>query len=565
MNNASFHDEWPPRFTIDQERVLNLLTGDRFYSNSSAALREAILNAIDAVYRRRLQEPSLAPSITVTFNRSNQTLIVDDNGDGMDPQAMIHLFTQIGASAAELESGRGSVGEFGIGVISYFMAGDSFSVQTFDGSSERIGLKFTRQMLTGGIAKELPASRDTRGTTVEINIRDDATFKLLLESFPHWCRDVSGLTGSVQPDGKGLNQGGLFQGQPVSDLPAPQWVEHAHLSPVSSPTGWEAMSGESTIAILYRGVFVQQFTVRRLWGIEGSIDVDPKHFKTRLNREGFIEGQFQAEVEQFLKQSHPLILKEMAHHLSRALRSGDLDKWTERRWATLWLSIPRDKAYEATAEAWDAIFRGLPAFELAVGNRWEPYSLEQLIALEGPLYVAPLPDEKRKPTDLIDAALRLLRHTRRNVIRGLRRDRGWLRDAGNYFETTADLIIKVFATEIPELIPLTQKAESILAEVAPLVTLFKGDPSVDLVRISSNSPPVLRLRSRLILNIDNRAGRAIVDEALDDNKGPWSLITITARHSHEHVSQVAAAVKDASLSPERLGLVKRRFIRGFLS
>lgn len=554
---------WPPSFTLDQERILNLLTGDRFYSNSSAALREAVLNGIDAVHRRQLTERSLTPQIIVIFNSSNLTLSVSDNGDGMDRSAMTRLFTRVGASAADLETGRGSVGEFGIGVISYFMAGNSFSVQTYDGSSEPVGLKFTREMLAGGAAAPLAPTRDTRGTTLEINVRDNETFAILLESFPHWCRDVSGLSASVHPDGHELRQGGSHRPDAVPDLPTPAWVERAHLSPVSGPSGWDSMSATSAISVLYRGVFVQEFTVRGLWGIEGSIDVDPKHFKPRLNREGFVEGAFQSEVEQFLRQSHPKILQAMAGRLSGALSKGELDKWTERRWATLWLSVPRDQAYTAAAQAWDGVFREIPAFELAVGNKWEPVSLERVVKLEGSIFVAPHPDEKQ--TDVVQAALRLLRHTGRSVIRGLRRDPSWLRGAGNYFTTTADLIASVFARELPELIPLAQKAESVLAQVTPVANLFGGTPSVDLVRIGTESPPVLRLQSRLILNIENPQGRAIVDEALTENSGRWSLIAITARHSHEHITQVAAAVRDSSSEQETLGLVKRRFIRGLLS
>lgn len=76
-------EKWPPSFTLDQERILNLLTGDRFYSNPSAALREAVLNAIDAVHRRQKTVVDLTPHITVTFNRDDLTVIVGDNGIGM--------------------------------------------------------------------------------------------------------------------------------------------------------------------------------------------------------------------------------------------------------------------------------------------------------------------------------------------------------------------------------------------------------------------------------------------------------------------------------------------------
>lgn len=120
-------EPWPPLFTLDQERILNLLTGDRFYSNPSAALREAVLNAVDAVQRRRTN--AFEPDITVTFNIDDLTIAVADNGIGMNRADVNSLFTKVGASAATAEAKKKSVGEFGIGVISYFMAGDAFDLQ----------------------------------------------------------------------------------------------------------------------------------------------------------------------------------------------------------------------------------------------------------------------------------------------------------------------------------------------------------------------------------------------------------------------------------------------------
>lgn len=557
-------ETWPPSFTLDRERILNLLTGDRFYSDASAALREAVLNAIDAIRRREFQDAELRPRITVAFDQEALTLTVSDNGDGMNRTAVSGLFARIGATAANLEGNTGSVGEFGIGVISYFMAGDSFTLQTWDGEQDPIGLKFGRQMLAGGGAELLgAATRTERGTTVEINVLSPEVLDLLIKSFPHWCRDVDGLSATLRPGNRVIGQGGAQRPDAVIDLPKPEWIERSHLAPVSSPGGWDSMSGASTVSVLYRGVFVQEFSVKRLWGIEGSIDVDPKHFKPKLNREGFVEGVFGSEVEEYLKQVHPKILEEMARRLSAALERGALDKWTEKRWATLWLSIPRQGQYASATKTWDAIFRRLPAFELAAGNRWEPLSLERLLTLSSPVYVAPLAEQKT--TDIINAALRLLRHTKKSVIRGVRPDRGWLGNVPLSFGTTPELISAVFANELPELIQLNVAAESVLSTVTPVVTLYSGSPSIDLVKLGNESPPVLRLKSQLILNVDNPIGKAMVSEALVQNTGPWALIGITARHSHEHISQVVAAVRDLPTANDPVGLVKRRFIRGLLT
>ena len=556
-------NSWPPQFTLDQERILRLLTGDRFYSNASAALREAVLNGLDAVHRRRRSEPQLPQDIRVTFDVGALTMSVADNGDGMDRSSVNQLFTRVGASASNLQNSGGTVGEFGIGVISYFMAGDSFTLQTWDGISEPLGLAFEKSMLAGGPATALVPTRTDRGTTVTIKVRDQPTFDLLVEKVPHWCRDVEGLAAISEPGQRPIRQGQAYRPSSVVDVPLPDWIERAHLSPVLGPSSWNAMSGSSTISVLYRGVFVQEFIVAKLWGVDGSIDVDPKHFRPRLNREGFVGNEFRSEVELFLRQAHPAILLSMADSLRRSVEAGQLAKWDEHRWATLWLSIPRDQAYATAASAWDHVFRTIPAFELAVGDGWRPLSLNDLLGLGSEVYVAPHRNEQLN--DLVKGALRLLRHTKGAVIRGLQRDRQWLKDAPNYFSTTADLIAQVFASELPKFIPLASEAEKIIAAVQPAANLYGGPTPVDLVRIGSDSPPVLRLSARLIVNIDHSIGRAIVEDALTHNSGRWSLVEIIARRSHEHLSQVAAALRDSPVQREELGLVKRRFIRGLLS
>ena len=134
---------WPPKFTLDQEKILNLLTGDRFYSNPSAALREAILNAIDAVHRRRQVNSDFTPEILAIFNRDTMTLTVADNGVGMSQIEVDSLFAKVGASAATEETQKESVGEFGIGVISYFMAGKHLRTSDLrrrEGSNRSINL-----------------------------------------------------------------------------------------------------------------------------------------------------------------------------------------------------------------------------------------------------------------------------------------------------------------------------------------------------------------------------------------------------------------------------------------
>ena len=213
--------KWPPEFSLEQEKVLNLLTGDRFYSNSSAALREAVLNAIDAVQRRKLLRHAIVQQIEVCFDADNLTLTVSDNGVGMNKATVTELFVKVGASAVTADAIKQSVGEFGIGVISYFMAADTFTLQTFDGSSEALGLSFNRSMLSGGTATELPPERSEQGTTVHLHVRNKQTYDVLIENFPHWCRDVEGLSAYSVSDARELHQQGSSTSADLSGVQLP--------------------------------------------------------------------------------------------------------------------------------------------------------------------------------------------------------------------------------------------------------------------------------------------------------------------------------------------------------
>ena len=555
-------DRPPLKLSLDQERILKLLTGTRFYSDRSAALREAILNAIDAIRRRRNDTPTLDPSIHVVFDHSALTVSVTDNGTGMNWQTVETLFAKIGASAATAETNEQSVGEFGIGIASYFMAADHFELHTFDGEDNPIALTFDQSMLVGGATKELQPVQDTRGTTVTLYIRDRATFDRLHERFPHWCRDVQGLTASLLPDDRPIKQGGASRPSGFQPIDSPEWVERLFLGPVSRPTGWDTMTGNSTVSILYRGVFVQDFEAKSLWGIEGSIDVDPKYFKPRLNRESFVDGPFQAEVEGFLRSCHPEILTAMARHLRTAFNQGALSGWTERRWANLWLSVPRDDAYRDTLLHWNSLFRKIPAFEVAVGDKWESASFDRILAPHQTVHLAPAAAEKT--SDLIKAATRFLRNTGQLVVRGIRRDKSWMPDVPWSIPTTGDLIVSEFAPELPKLVLLRNDAQHVLAAISRKAPLFTGPPPVDLVELGEESPPVLRLPQRLIINVDHPAGRALVEDALQQNRGPLSLVESAALHAYQQLPQVAAAVRK---TPRReiLGPVRRRYIRSLLS
>ena len=127
------------KFNIDYQRVLNLLMGERLYGNPVVALRELLQNSVDAVRLRqaliaRGGEEPVEPHIAVRLD--GDTLVIDDNGVGMDEHIVKNYFMQVGRSyyrSAEFRARQldiDPVSEFGIGILSVFMVADRCEVET---------------------------------------------------------------------------------------------------------------------------------------------------------------------------------------------------------------------------------------------------------------------------------------------------------------------------------------------------------------------------------------------------------------------------------------------------
>jgi hypothetical protein len=101
---------WPPRLTVDTARILEVLTGDRFYSSKDAALREAVLNAIDACTARIAEGDAIQPAMSVVFDDGTLSVIIDDNGDGMGREQVSDRFIRIGSSMAQVATEVETIG-----------------------------------------------------------------------------------------------------------------------------------------------------------------------------------------------------------------------------------------------------------------------------------------------------------------------------------------------------------------------------------------------------------------------------------------------------------------------
>lgn len=180
-------------FKAEVSAVLRLVTNS-LYTNREIFLRELISNASDALDKARfealldtsLEGQDVEPSIRITTDRPNSTLIIEDTGIGMtDEEAKRNLGTIAHSGTlqfleeANKQQAAGEkpdlslIGQFGVGFYSAFMVAESVDVYT---RSARPGSTALHWRSTGdGTFSVSPADRDVRGTRIEVHLKEEAT------------------------------------------------------------------------------------------------------------------------------------------------------------------------------------------------------------------------------------------------------------------------------------------------------------------------------------------------------------------------------------------------------
>jgi len=252
-------------------------------------------------------------------------------------------------------------------------------------------------------------------------------FEQLLNRFSHWMRNVEYLRARIIPDGTDLKQGGLTRSlRKIGAVKNPEWIEESNLGPPEDLNIWDQYDGKGRIDVLYRGVFVERLEVDQLWGFEGAIHVDPKHFRPKLNREGFVGDKLTAEVTPFLRSVHPAVLEEAVKCVGSLLR--DRTDWSLRKAVSLWLAVPRTSDYAKAYQAWDEEFRNRRAFRVLSREAEQELSVADLIAANAPrVYL--VPETIDQSNTVISQAIRVLRAQGALVVQGVQRQDGYMNSA----------------------------------------------------------------------------------------------------------------------------------------
>jgi len=140
-------------FSLDQHKILELLTGHTLYNDTSVVLRELTQNSLDAIRLQALQDESQSSErgiIKIHWNSKEKILTVSDNGTGMSQEIIEQHLLTVGSSRYQDPKFReknptfSSISRFGIGVLSAFMVSDHVEITTCfpdDSKARRIELR----------------------------------------------------------------------------------------------------------------------------------------------------------------------------------------------------------------------------------------------------------------------------------------------------------------------------------------------------------------------------------------------------------------------------------------
>jgi molecular chaperone HtpG len=127
-------------FTLDQARILDLLTGHTLYNSTTVVLRELVQNALDAVRVQRLLNKkdggNEAGKVEIHWNSQQRMLTVRDNGTGMTQSIIESHLLKVGASRYQESQFKKEypdftpISRFGIGILTAFMIADSVDITT---------------------------------------------------------------------------------------------------------------------------------------------------------------------------------------------------------------------------------------------------------------------------------------------------------------------------------------------------------------------------------------------------------------------------------------------------
>lgn len=177
------------QFKAETRQLLNILIHS-LYTERDIFLRELISNASDAISRMNFElltnkdvlDPDVEPKISITTDKENKKLTIEDTGIGMDESEVIQNLGTIAHSGARefLEAAAKTgekdlssiIGQFGVGFYSAFMVSEKIEVISKSHKKNSDAVHWTSD---GGETYFVEkGNKTTRGTTIILHLKEDA-------------------------------------------------------------------------------------------------------------------------------------------------------------------------------------------------------------------------------------------------------------------------------------------------------------------------------------------------------------------------------------------------------
>ncbi|EFM08468.1 ATP-binding region ATPase domain protein [Paenibacillus curdlanolyticus YK9] len=182
--DTPFSQKWG--FSIDYNGIAETFMGKNIYEDKYDAIREAIQNAIDACQLRKAKEPTYVPEIEVRL--TDKDIVIIDNGRGMDEYIVQNYFSKLCKSYYK-DFEIDSIGQFGIGVFSYFMLCDSFSVETKTREGQRLCFKGNKNLYSYFYFYDEGKLNIAEGTALTLHLKEEVLREINVETLVTKVRD----------------------------------------------------------------------------------------------------------------------------------------------------------------------------------------------------------------------------------------------------------------------------------------------------------------------------------------------------------------------------------------
>ena len=191
-------------FTIDQAKILDLLTGHTLYNDTSVVLRELVQNAFDAIRIQQFidQQAGSAQTsgkVTIHWDSQERVLSVEDNGTGMTQKIIEQHLLLVGSSRYQSPDFKrqypdfSPISRFGIGLLSAFMVADTVEIITCNTDEDQARQLSLRSVHGKYLIRLLDKQTDENanhlvphGTSIKLKVRPSAEMSDIIETAKKW-------------------------------------------------------------------------------------------------------------------------------------------------------------------------------------------------------------------------------------------------------------------------------------------------------------------------------------------------------------------------------------------